>query len=215
VDHPVYFWHIIAKEMIEIPDSFGEIIRRYRKERKLSLQTVAKATNVDVSLLSKVERGLRLPSSETVEKLADLFQVSRKALYINFRSEKISEGLRGDPLALEILKLTIEKIEYQSNIGKLLPMKEDLIPLLMEILEPYPIKRAWLFGAYVRDEQDQHTKLQIVLEYSRRVDFMMSLEIKDKLEKRLKLEVDINEYALMKFISEKEFEVDRLQIIGD
>ena len=95
-------------------------------------------------------------------------------------------------------------------------MKEDLIPLLMEILEPYPIKRAWLFGAYVRDEQDQHTKLQIVLEYSRRVDFMMSLEIKDKLEKRLKLEVDINEYALMKFISEKEFEVDRrLQIIGD
>ncbi len=201
-------------KMIEIPDSFGDIVRRHRKSRKLTLQQVAKAIEIDISLLSKIERGMRLPSAETVDKLAGLYEVDRNELYVSYKSEKISRDLENNPLAQSILKLTADKIEYRMNYGKVLPLKEDIIPLILEVLEAYPIKRAWLFGAYVRDEQDSSTKVQLVVEYSERVDFLKSVEIKNKLESVLKLEVDINEYALMKFISEKEFEVDRMIIIG-
>jgi len=53
--------------------NIGEKLRKLRAEKKLPLRKVASMLNVDVALLSKMERGLRPLNKEIVQKLASIY----------------------------------------------------------------------------------------------------------------------------------------------
>ncbi len=55
---------------------FGLMLRQLRKDRRVTLAEVADATGVSVPMLSRMERGERLPSSDTLRALADYYRVS-------------------------------------------------------------------------------------------------------------------------------------------
>ncbi len=57
-----------------------------RKTKGLSQITVEMDTGVDQSLLSKFEKGVRIPPTETLIKLADFYNVSID--YILYRTDK-------------------------------------------------------------------------------------------------------------------------------
>lgn len=57
-----------------------------RKSKGLSQITVQMDTGVDQSLLSKFEKGIRIPPTETLIKLADFYNVSID--YILYRTDK-------------------------------------------------------------------------------------------------------------------------------
>ena len=57
-----------------------------RKSKGLSQITVQMDTGVDQSLLSKFEKGVRIPPTETLIKLADFYNVSID--YILYRTDK-------------------------------------------------------------------------------------------------------------------------------
>jgi len=52
---------------------FGRKLRALRHERNETLEDVSAATGLSVAMLSRVERGQRLPSPESVEELAQHF----------------------------------------------------------------------------------------------------------------------------------------------
>ncbi|MCI0254516.1 UNVERIFIED_ASMBLY: XRE family transcriptional regulator [Cronobacter sakazakii] len=49
-------------------------LRKIRVEKKLTIAEVAIATQLDVGNLSRIERGMQVPSLETAEKLAKFFK---------------------------------------------------------------------------------------------------------------------------------------------
>ena len=49
-------------------------LRKMRVEKKLTIAEVAIATQLDVGYLSRIERGMQVPSLETAEKLAKFFK---------------------------------------------------------------------------------------------------------------------------------------------
>lgn len=49
-------------------------LRKMRVEKKLTISEVAIATQLDVGNLSRIERGMQVPSLETAEKLAKFFK---------------------------------------------------------------------------------------------------------------------------------------------
>jgi len=49
-------------------------LRKMRVEKKLTISEVAIATQLDVGNLSRIERGIQVPSLETAEKLARFFK---------------------------------------------------------------------------------------------------------------------------------------------
>lgn len=57
-----------------------------RKSKGLSQITVQMDTGIDQSLLSKFEKGVRIPPTETLIKLADFYNVSID--YILYRTDK-------------------------------------------------------------------------------------------------------------------------------
>ncbi|WBG90053.1 helix-turn-helix transcriptional regulator [Pantoea piersonii] len=49
-------------------------LRKMRVEKKLTISEVAAATQLDVGNLSRIERGIQVPSLETAEKLSRFFK---------------------------------------------------------------------------------------------------------------------------------------------
>ncbi len=93
-------------------DSFGDTIRKLREDKKLPLRTVAAFLDIDLAILSKVERGLRKPTREQVVKLATYFKVKENELLVAWLSDKVVYELEDEELALKALQLAEEKVAY-------------------------------------------------------------------------------------------------------
>jgi len=68
---------------------FGEKIRNMRTDRKETLHRVAMGTDIDMTLLSKFERGERLPTYEQVQRIAGYFGIDEKQLAVEATAGKI------------------------------------------------------------------------------------------------------------------------------
>ncbi len=56
-------------------NDFGDKLRQLREARGLGIKTVGKELSVSYSYLSKVENGHKVPSTDLVQKLAELYDV--------------------------------------------------------------------------------------------------------------------------------------------
>jgi len=82
------------------------------------LRKAAMQVDIDVAILSKMERGERKFSKELVIKLANLYKVDSNKLIIDFLSEKVLYELEDEDLGLEALKVAEKKMKYkkQNNV---------------------------------------------------------------------------------------------------
>lgn len=56
------------------------LLRHLRREREITLDVLSLATGINVSTLSRVERGLVQPTDQTLARLAKYFKVSADEL---------------------------------------------------------------------------------------------------------------------------------------
>jgi transcriptional regulator with XRE-family HTH domain len=62
--------------------SLGEYLREQRRTAELSLRELAREAGVSNPYLSQVERGLRKPSAEVLNKIAGALQISAEHLFV-------------------------------------------------------------------------------------------------------------------------------------
>ena len=70
-------------------ETIGEKLRHIREVKELPLRKVAALLDIDVAILSKMERGERKITKEIVLKLADIYDYNPIQLLVSFLSEKI------------------------------------------------------------------------------------------------------------------------------
>ena len=95
----------------------GQRLRELRGKAGLSLRKAAVHVDIDVAILSKMERGKRKLSKEMIIKLTDLYNVKPDDLIVNFLSEKVIYELKDEELGLEALKVA-ESIQYAEVKGQ-------------------------------------------------------------------------------------------------
>ena len=69
-----------ARRSADEPFSLGEIIRRQREFSELSMRQLAAMAGISNPYLSQIERGLRAPSEQVLNALADSLQLSADLL---------------------------------------------------------------------------------------------------------------------------------------
>ncbi|WP_226567168.1 helix-turn-helix domain-containing protein [Bacillus stratosphericus] len=117
-------------------NKMGESIRSLRKQKKKTLREVAVAINVTHSYLSRLERGLKKPSMDMIEKLADYFDVHKS--YFFLEDDKIEEMSTGEKILTFEKDLSIENLKEKYNIthkGK--PVSDDELKVMITVLESY------------------------------------------------------------------------------
>ncbi len=66
----------------ELTENIGEFIRDLRQNARISLRQLADQAGVSNPYLSQIERGLRKPSAEVLQQLANALRVSTPLMYL-------------------------------------------------------------------------------------------------------------------------------------
>lgn len=99
-------------------ENIGDKLRQLREKQDLPLRKVAVMIDIDVAILSKMERGERKLTKEVVQKLAKVYKYNENELMVLFLSDRIVNDLQGEDLSIDALKAAEEKIKYQNKKGK-------------------------------------------------------------------------------------------------
>lgn len=93
-------------------ETIGEKLRHIREEKELPLRKVAALLDIDVAILSKMERGERRITKEVVLKLADIYNCNTDDLLVLFLSDKILYEIQDEDLGIKALKVAEERAKY-------------------------------------------------------------------------------------------------------
>ncbi|MBW6492468.1 MAG: helix-turn-helix transcriptional regulator [Lentimicrobium sp.] len=95
--------------------TLGLKLRELREQAGFSLRKAAVAIDIDIAILSKMERGERKFSKELVLKLAELYKTNTDKLVIEYLSEKVLYELGEEEFGLEALKVAEKRLRYKKN----------------------------------------------------------------------------------------------------
>ena len=93
-------------------ETIREKLRHIREERELPLRKVAALLDIDVAILSKMERGERKITKEIILKLADIYHCNSDELMVSFLSDKILYEIQDEDLGMKALKVAEERAKY-------------------------------------------------------------------------------------------------------
>ena len=96
----------------------GEIIREKREMNGLLLRHVSAQLDIDTAILSKIERGERKATRDQIIKLADILELDKEFLLIQYLSEKILYEIQDEDLGIQALKVAEKTIKYGINKNK-------------------------------------------------------------------------------------------------
>lgn len=95
--------------------TIGERLRQIREQKKLPLRRIAQVLNIDIAILSKMERGERKITKEIVFKLAGIYNYDADELLVLFLSDKILLEIKNEELGEKALKITEKRIKSFKN----------------------------------------------------------------------------------------------------
>lgn len=90
----------------------GEIIRQQREKKELLLRQVASQLEMDTAILSKIERGERKATRQQIIKLAEILELDKDQLLIQYLSERIAYDLADEDNFKQALKVAEKRVNY-------------------------------------------------------------------------------------------------------
>jgi HTH-type transcriptional regulator, competence development regulator len=98
-----------VKTMRDNQASFGEFVRKLRRERRLPLRVVAAAVGIDSTLLSKLEHCERFPTEVQISKVAKYFKIPEVELKGRVIADKVRSEYEDDDAALHAAYILKER----------------------------------------------------------------------------------------------------------
>lgn len=91
--------------MLDSVIDIGSKFKHLRKERLQTLHQVSKGADIDTPLLSKIERGERLPTDEQLRRLAAHFEIHLDELKIQLVAQRILREYGSNASTYKAIKL--------------------------------------------------------------------------------------------------------------
>lgn len=98
-------------------ETIGQILRNKRQALGLLLRQVAAYVDIDQAILSKIERNERKPTKEMLDKLAEILELDKDELLVQFISDKIAYEIADEDCAGKVLKAAEKKIKYLKSLS--------------------------------------------------------------------------------------------------
>jgi transcriptional regulator with XRE-family HTH domain len=100
---------------MKMKQTFGETIRTLRKKHSEPLRVVAAAIGIDSTLLSKIERGERLPTGAQIAKFAKYFDLPMDELTAQAIADRIVSEYGHQPATLQAVRIVKERMSPYSK----------------------------------------------------------------------------------------------------
>lgn len=170
-------------------ESLGNKLRKLREESKLSLRKVAAMIDLDIAILSKMERGERMLTRKVVLMLAQIYKQDPRELIILYLSEKVLSEIGREELALQALQVAEEQIGYNLFVKT---DRNQLLMKLTEVLKKFRgIQKAWIYGSFARKDDGPKSDIDIAIKTDQDFSYFDLADVKEQAGKALKRKVDI------------------------
>ncbi len=200
-------------------NKLGNRLREIRLDRKLPLRKVAALADIDVAILSKMERGERRLTKEIIGKLASIYKADLEELMILYLSDRVLFELSEEPLALSALKAAEAEIEYRLRLPA--KGKEEQKKAIIQKMQAYLksqklVTKAWIFGSFARGDDTPQSDIDLLVrfDHSKRITLFDVLEITEVLGKETGRKIDIVEEGVLLPFARKTAEKDLITIYG-
>jgi Fic family protein len=107
------------------------IIKSARLQKGLRIREIAQKLNIDSSLVSKFESGVRTPTREQVIKIAHLLDLDAHDLLVDWLSSQVISQIGYGNFALEVLSVAEDKVKFFTKSE--LKVANNLVSILQEI----------------------------------------------------------------------------------
>lgn len=104
--------------MKKAESNLAHYFRELRTHKGETLHQVSKGTDIDSPMLSKIERGYRMPTLEQLKKLCKYFNVCEENLKIMHTAEKIIKEYGINETTYEAVKMVEEQLNSTLNKPK-------------------------------------------------------------------------------------------------
>lgn len=169
--------------------SFAELLRQHREARAMPLRAVAAALQVDISLVSKWERGERKPNRDEVTRLAKYLKADAEAMLVAWLRDTVLYAIGDDALGPQALKAAEARMAYNAFL-KL--DRAAIVRKLKARLAKFPkVKKAWLFGSFARKDDGPGSDIDLAIEVEEPFSYFELAEVQHKLEESLGRPVDV------------------------
>lgn len=170
-------------------ETIGDKLRKLREENKMPLRAVSDLLGIDVSILSKMERGERPLSKEMVKKLAKIYKHDADELTVLYLSQKIMNEVGEEDLALRAMQVAEDQIAY--NAFKKTDRKV-LLKQLKDVIKKFSqIEKAWIYGSFARGDDNHKSDVDIALQTNSSFTYFDLAEVQHQLENRIHRKVDV------------------------
>lgn len=112
----------------------GQIIRAIRKQRGETLEQLAFMVGTDPSNLSRIERGLQQPSSESLRLIAEAFGTTVAALYASAEGVHTLSKETPQVLGADEADYTDEAIQLRQHFRTLTPENQRALLEIAKVL---------------------------------------------------------------------------------
>lgn len=169
--------------------TLGEKLRELREDHQLPLRKVAALLDIDVAILSKMERGKRLLTKNIVEKLSHIYNYDTDELLIHYLSEKVMVEIGDENLALKALQVAEEQLAYRAFLKT--NKSEQLSRLIHGIKKFDKIEKAWIYGSFERGDDGPKSDIDLAIQTTGTFTYFDLAEVQHELEIVLKRKVDV------------------------
>ncbi len=173
--------------------TFGEFIKKKRKELGLPLRQVAAHINLDQSTLSKIERNEAMMHERMIPALAICLELNYESLQIKYLSERIFREFKNMDYVADALDIAKRRIET-GELGTQFKLKrEKIICNIQNYLQKQPVEKAWLFGSFARKTEHYNSDIDVLVQFekSAEIDLFDYIGIKQNLEEVTGRKVDL------------------------
>ncbi len=170
--------------------------------------------DVDVAILSKMERGERRLTKALVQKLAKLYKHDADELLVLYLRDKVLYEVGDDHLALKALHVAEKAVSYNATIAK---RKTSVVSAIKTALkQDGRVEGAWLFGSLARGESrpDSDVDIMVELNKKKKYSFFDLADIAYRIEQKINRKVDLVEKGYLKSFAAKTAKNDWIKIYG-
>ena len=195
-------------------ETIGHMLRRLRLESKLPLRKVAALVDVDVAILSKMERGERRLTKAMVQKLAKLYKQDADELLVFYLRDKVLNEVGDGHLALKALHVAESAVIYNAISSQ---SKSNMVSVIKAALKSDGrVEGAWLFGSVARGEARKNSDVDIMVELNKKkkYSFFDLADIAYRIEQKINRKVDLVEKGYLKNFAQDTAQNDWIKIYG-
>jgi predicted nucleotidyltransferase len=195
-------------------ETIGHTLRRLRIESKFPLRKVAALVDVDVAILSKMERGERRFTKAMVQKLAKLYKQDADELLVLYLRDKVLQEVGDGQLAIKALHVAERAVSYKSEIAG---GNVNIVSRIKSVLkQDGRVEGAWLFGSVARGEARRESDVDIMVELNnkKKYSFFDLADIAYRIEQKINRKVDLVEKGYLKNFAHDTAQNDWIKIYG-